>query len=248
MSPPESIPSSKYNNVELIPWDPDSDTHAQRLYEQRVACTWDQDLIDEWKVKVRDGNKFFYWIILNDVLAGKDELIAKHVAKYPTEKETIVDTATTLAASPRTPTLTSFLPIGHIALDLYPDRNTKFSLPQSTVWIKSLYISRTMQSGGFGRSAMYQIEHLATCPPLNATTMALDTTTKEYQTTPQYLAYHCAMNGRKIEAKDFRSNEEWYVRQGYQAIARNERGYTWVDPTTGVEEVIPCVFLKKDIV
>lgn len=63
MSPPESIPSSKYNNVELIPWDPDSDTHAQRLYEQRVACTWDQDLIDEWKVKVRDGNKFFYWIV-----------------------------------------------------------------------------------------------------------------------------------------------------------------------------------------
>lgn len=63
MSPPETIPSSKYTNVELVPWDPDSDTHAQRLYEQRVACTWDQDLIDEWKVKVRDGNKFFYWIV-----------------------------------------------------------------------------------------------------------------------------------------------------------------------------------------
>ncbi|PNP45672.1 hypothetical protein TGAMA5MH_02897 [Trichoderma gamsii] len=242
------MPSSKYNNVELIPWDPDSDIHAQRLYEQRVACTWDQDLIDEWKVKVREGKKFFYWIKLSDDFAGKDELIAKHIAKYPTEKEAIVDTATTLAKSPRTPTLTTFMPIGHIALDLYPERNTQFSLPQSTVWIKSLYISRTMQSGGFGRSAMYQIEHLATCPPLNATTMALDTSTKEYQTTPQYLAYHSEMSGRKIEAKDFRSNEEWYVRQGYQAIARNERGYTWVDPKTGVEEVIPCVFLKKDIV
>lgn len=58
------------------------------------------------------------------------------------EKEAIVDTATTLAKSPRTPTLTTFMPIGHIALDLYPERNTQFSLPQSTVWIKSLYISR----------------------------------------------------------------------------------------------------------
>lgn len=63
MSPPESIPSSKYNNVELIPWDADSDIHAQRLYEQRVACTWDEDLIEEWRTRVRDGNKFFYWIV-----------------------------------------------------------------------------------------------------------------------------------------------------------------------------------------
>lgn len=105
-----------------------------------------------------------------------------------------------------------------------------------------------MQSGGFGRSAMHQIEHLATCPPLNATTMALDTSTKEYQTRPEYLAYRSKVSGRKVEAKDFRSNEEWYVRQGYQAIARNDRGYTWVDPETGVEEVIPCVFMKKDLV
>lgn len=187
------------------------------------------------------------------------------------EKEALTDTATILANSPRTPTFTSFIPIGHIALDLYPDRNTKFSLPQSTVWIKSLYISRqapntpsltsslylissassffrAMQSGGLGRSAMYQIEHLATLAPLNATTMALDTSTKEFQTTPEFLAYHSQLVGRKIEAKDFRSNEEWYVRQGYQVIARDDRGYTWVEPKTGMEVIIPSVFLKKDIV
>lgn len=105
-----------------------------------------------------------------------------------------------------------------------------------------------MQSGGFGRSAMHQIEHLATCPPLNATTMALDTMTKEYQTTPKHLAFHSGLIGRKIEAKDVRSNEEWYVRQGYEAIARSERGYTYIDSKTGNEEAIPCVFLKKDIV
>lgn len=105
-----------------------------------------------------------------------------------------------------------------------------------------------MQSGGLGRSAMHQIEHLATCPPLNATTMALDTTTKEFQNTPEYLAYHCRLLGYKIEAKDFRSNEEWYVRQGYEVISRSKSGYTWADPRTGAVEVIPCVYLKKDIV
>lgn len=248
MSPPEQLPSSKYNKVELVPWDPDSDAHGQRLYEQRVACTWDEDLIDEWRAKVREGKKFLYWIKLSDDLAGKDDLMAKHIAKYPAEKEALIDSATALANSPRTPTSISFLPIGHIALDLYPDRNTRFSLPQSTVWVKSLYISRTMQSGGFGRSAMHQIEHLATLPPLSATTMALDTATKEYQTRPDCLAFYAKMTGRKVEAKDFRSNEEWYVRQGYEAIARDDRAYTWVDPKTAVQEVIPCVFLKKDIV
>ncbi|KAH8123508.1 hypothetical protein FP744_10004704 [Trichoderma asperellum] len=248
MSPPEQLPSSKYSNVELVPWDPDSDAHGQRLYDQRVACSWDEDLIDEWRAKVREGKKFLYWIKLSDDLAGKDDLMAKHIAKYPAEKEAIIDSATTLANSPRTPTSISFLPIGHIALDLYPDRNTRFSLPQSTVWVKSLYISRAMQSGGFGRSAMHQIEHVATLPPLGATTMALDTATKEYQTRPECLAFYAKTTGRKVEAKDFRSNEEWYVRQGYEAIARDDQAYTWVDPKTAVQEVIPCVFLKKDIV
>jgi hypothetical protein len=95
---------------------------------------------------------------------------------------------------------------------------------------------------------MYQIEHLATRPPLNATTMALDTSTKEYQTSPEYLAFVSEVRGYKVEAKDFRSNEEWYERQGYQVISRSEPGYAWVNPDTGLEEVIPCVYLKKDIV
>lgn len=63
MSPPEQLPSSKYSNVELVPWDPDSDAHGQRLYDQRVACSWDEDLIDEWRAKVREGKKFLYWIV-----------------------------------------------------------------------------------------------------------------------------------------------------------------------------------------
>lgn len=57
------------------------------------------------------------------------------------EKEAIVDTAETLGKSSRTPTLISFIPIGHIALELYPERQEQYSLPESTVWIKSLYIS-----------------------------------------------------------------------------------------------------------
>lgn len=63
MAPQEYAPPPKHNKVELIPWDPNSAAHFQRLYEQRVACTWDQHLVGEWKAKVLEGNKFLYWIV-----------------------------------------------------------------------------------------------------------------------------------------------------------------------------------------
>ncbi|UKZ73804.1 hypothetical protein TrVFT333_001456 [Trichoderma virens FT-333] len=237
MSPPEIIKSQKYASADLIPFDPNSETQCTRLFQQRVACSWDQDLIEEWKGKT-----------INDSLPAKDEHLAKHIERYPNEKEAIVDTAEILGKSTRTPTLASFIPIGHIALDLYPDRNEQFSLPQSTVWIKSLYISWAIQAGGFGRSAMHQIEHLATLPPLNATTMALDTVRKEFQTSPESIAILNKIRGSDVDAASFRSNEEWYTRQGYSVIARVDGMYTWVDEETGAEIPIPSVFLKKDLV
>ncbi|KAL7784891.1 hypothetical protein V8C37DRAFT_395018 [Trichoderma ceciliae] len=248
MTPEELAPSSKYNTVELIPWDPNSEAHFQRLYEQRVACTWDQDLIEEWKGKVLEGKKFLYWIKLSDHLAGKDDLLAQHATRYPSEKEALVDTATILAATSRTPTSESFVPIGHIALDIYPERNTQFSLPQSTVWIKSLYVSWAIQAGGFGRAAMHQIEHLASLPPLSATTMALDTVTKEFQATDESMTIFQKLRGKGMGMESFRSNEGWYTRQGYQDIARIEGMYKWADPQTGREISVPGVFLKKDLV
>ena len=37
--------------------------------------------------------------------------------------------------------MTAFLPVGHIALQAFPERNVRFSLPATTCWVKSLYIS-----------------------------------------------------------------------------------------------------------
>ncbi|KAH6607610.1 hypothetical protein Trco_003923 [Trichoderma cornu-damae] len=246
MTSQEPTPSPKYNSVELIPWDSNSDAHFQRLYEQRVACTWDMDLIGEWKEKALQGNKSLYWIKLGDHLAGKDEVLAKHLARYPKEKEAIVDTAAVVANSPRTPTSASFIPVGHVALDMYPDRNEKFSLPQSTVWIKSLYVSWAIQAGGFGRSAMYQVERLASLAPLNATVIALDTLTKEFQTIPENIALFAKIRGSELG--EMRSNEEWYTRQGYQDIGRSEDTYKYTNPHTGDIVGVPLVYLKKDLV
>ncbi|TFB03399.1 hypothetical protein CCMA1212_004429 [Trichoderma ghanense] len=251
MPPQEnSVPShsQKYTSVDLIPWDPENSSHCARLFDQRVACTWDEELIEEWKGKVREGNKLLYWITINDDLPAKQDLLARHIARYPNEKEPIVDTAQELGKSPRTPTSESFIPIGHIALDLYPDRNEQFKLPQSTVWIKSLYISWAIQAGGFGRSAMHQLERLATQPPLRATTMALDTVTKLFQATPESIAIFNKIRGAEIPAGQFRSNEEWYARQGYEVVAYITGMYKWRDRETGSEIEVPSVFMKKDLV
>lgn len=95
---------------------------------------------------------------------------------------------------------------------------------------------------------MYQIEHLATLPPLNATAMALDTVTKEFQTTPESIAIFNKIRGSDVDRDNFRSNEEWYTRQGYDIIGYIDGMYKWVDPQTGAVTEVPSVFLKKDIV
>lgn len=116
------------------------------------------------------------------------------------------------------------------------------------ILILTIIVIRAIQSGGFGRSAMYQIERLAALPPLNATVMALDTTTKKFQTTPESIAIFNKIRGSEVIEADFRSNEEWYTRQGYDIICYIDDMYKWVDQDTGITISVPSVFMKKHIV
>ena len=43
--------------IELIPWDPESMEHVERLYNQRVACEWNSNLVETWRAKQREGKK-----------------------------------------------------------------------------------------------------------------------------------------------------------------------------------------------
>ncbi len=49
--------------VELIPWDPENETQYKRMYDQRVACGWRIDEVEEWKQKQIRGVKVHYWIV-----------------------------------------------------------------------------------------------------------------------------------------------------------------------------------------
>ncbi|UPL02009.1 hypothetical protein LCI18_012943 [Fusarium solani-melongenae] len=216
----------------LIPWDPLNEAHFKRMYDQRVACGWRHEEVEEWRSKMLKSQKFLYWIILADDLEEREELLATHTSRYPDEAEGLSDTADTVFNTPRESTNRRFLPVGHIALELIPEQNERFQLPSSTIWIMSLYISWALQNAGLGRSAMAETERLARLPPFNRDVIGLDTVQKKFQ----------------LGATKVRATEEWYMRQGYEVIKRVDRGYNWHDPSTGDILPVPLVYMVKRFV
>lgn len=50
--------------VELVPWDPESPEHAERLIEQRLVCGWHADKVEgPWRKAQIDGTKCIYWVV-----------------------------------------------------------------------------------------------------------------------------------------------------------------------------------------
>lgn len=127
--------------IALIPWDPASDAHAERMVTQRHACGWDAELVPTWRTKVAKGEKLLFWIVLESG-ADSEALLEKHREACEEEKTTLRDSAAAVGKTERKPAGDEFLPVGHIALEEYPLRNELFGLPASTPWVKSLYISK----------------------------------------------------------------------------------------------------------
>ncbi|KAF3344593.1 Putative serine carboxypeptidase [Verticillium dahliae VDG2] len=182
------------STVALVPWDPLSPEHIDRLTQQRVDCGWHIDKPSgAWKEAQQGGIKCIYWL--------------------PSGKE--------------------FFPVGHIALDIsnFEARGFNLNLPEgSTLWIKSLFISKALRSSGIGRAAMDKLEGMATSPPLSATTLMLDTLLKDDQIKFQ---------------KPKVANQDWYARRGYRLV-HTEPGF--YEAETQFYGAIPrTVFMRKDL-
>lgn len=160
-----------------ISWWPDSHFEDQPL-EQLISPD-----SDGWGF---DSNTILQ--LLDDDLKDKEKLLASHVARYPGEATPLQDTAGALWKEPRTPSGATFVPVGHVALER-DDGSVLTSLtepPEEILWVKHLYISWAAQAGGLGRSAMDQVEALATRDPVNAKVMVLDTMKKEFQASDEW--------------------------------------------------------------
>ena len=49
--------------IELVPWDASSEEHVKRMFDQRVACGWKEDEVEEWRGRQTNGTRFMYWIV-----------------------------------------------------------------------------------------------------------------------------------------------------------------------------------------
>lgn len=74
--------------------------------------------------------------------------------------------------------------MGHVSLDMASPglEHLNLDVPDTgVIWIKTLYVSNVLQSSGVGRAAMDALEKMATTEPFRATTLMLDTISKEDQ-------------------------------------------------------------------
>lgn len=49
--------------IVLLPWDPDSPSHVERLYQQRIACGWNKEAVEGWRQLQREGKIALHWVV-----------------------------------------------------------------------------------------------------------------------------------------------------------------------------------------
>lgn len=95
---------------------------------------------------------------------------------------------------------------------------------------------------------MAQTERIAAQPPYNCTLVILDTAQRETQLSEGYLQALYDARGMERPEK-LLSNEDWYLRLGYDVFHKDKSGiFAWTVPTTGEIFPIPIVWMKKEIV
>jgi len=224
--------------INLIPWDPESPAHVERLYEQRIACGWNKDQIPAWKDLQREGKMAIQWILLSSLDAQRESMISQHIKAYPKEKQPISDSALSFGGKPRIPSSSpgsTFIPIGHISLDSESEDPTKYK-------ISTFYVSSALQGKGIGRAAMDAVESMATAEPLNAKTLWLYTAANDNFEDVEKTE---ALEKVGIKTPAF-TNQDWYQRRGYEIYDRRERMWSHAD-AEGRDWWSAAVFMKKAI-
>lgn len=239
--------ADKKTRIDLVPWDFISEEHQQRMYLQRVACGWRSDEVQRWVELGKAGQKTLYWVVLiAEDLSDREAISSQHIAEFPQESAPITDTAPTHWQKPRTPSNRTFIPIGHIALDLRPEENAHLKLTDDgIVWVAGLYISWGLQSRGFGREAMRVVERIASAGPLSAKWIVLDTMPKDQQTKSAFIKKVYTAQGKPNPAVP---TQDWYEKQGYEVFARDVAAYKWENAVTGETEDFDYLYLRKKLV
>ncbi|OBT63847.1 hypothetical protein VE03_06588 [Pseudogymnoascus sp. 23342-1-I1] len=245
--------------ITLIPWDPESQEHVNRLYIQRIACGWKADKVEKWRIRQRHGGMSLHWVVLDPSEPKTAERISKHVTEHPEEATPLEDTAIAIGGRPRDSSpsrlLVPFMPVGHISVDTVastPEPTLLLADPENHRFhLSAFYISRAIHGGGIGNATMKEAEHMAVSV-LGAKFITLDTwdrrliigdTKKEWREKFDYYG-----NGLPIKKFD---PQGWYQRLGYTVIKEIEEfnatsGYCLKRPD-GQAWCIPSVYMEKAV-
>lgn len=247
MSFVNSLPPKAY----LVPCDLASAAHSELLYEQRVICGWGEEGISRWKSLSAEGNLTIYWLVLDDRLPDKEELITTHCNRYPKQAAPIQDTSASTWGEERIPSNESFVPIGHIGLGRLQSGDERVVLMESVpkppspddvvTWIGPFYVSWALQKLGIGRLAMTQTERISASPPINGTIVALDAIAPEHALAPALVRVFYTDCGNPAPAI---TNHDWYLRQNYKPYHR-KAAYPWTDSQTGEAHILDTVYMQK---
>ncbi|KAK7923446.1 hypothetical protein PG985_007517 [Apiospora marii] len=262
-TPPGGRPS-----IILVPWDPDSPDHVERMRLQRVACGWKQDGAEGWRPLQRESKIGLHWIVLSPTHPETPTRLAAHKAQFPSEASPLRDTSRTILGRPHTvyPDIAAtddgenennafFVPVGHISLDgWHHDPSLQTSAADGIFSLTTFYVSGAMQGVGIGGAAVAECERTPdkesyspswttrmAVEDFGAKTMTLDTISNEDVAvdSPRRIALKRPL--QKI------TNQDWYIRRGYQEYQR--RPNSWFD-TDARGKVWWCtaVCLRKSLV
>lgn len=229
--------------INLVPWDPDSPEHVERLRQQRIACGWKVEKVPDWQKFQRDGKLAFYWITLAPEHAERDHLLEEHWKEFPAGQEPLRNSCTSLMGSEYAANDTTFHPIGHICLDgcveNHADNTLMISPEDGAYALAAFYISTALQGSGIGREVMELFEKTAV-EVHNATTITLDTLSNEDTCvgSPRMIAL-----GRPVPKVPI---VDWYQRRGYVVYDVVKDGVFDVD-STGRRWNSTLLYMKKDL-
>lgn len=49
--------------IALVPWDPNSVAHVERMTQQRIACGWKAERVPYWQRFQKEGKLALFWVV-----------------------------------------------------------------------------------------------------------------------------------------------------------------------------------------
>ncbi|KAI2640936.1 hypothetical protein GGS21DRAFT_502376 [Xylaria nigripes] len=203
--------------VILVPWDPDSPDHVERMRLQRIACGWDVEQVDHWREAQSAGEMGLHWVVLHPDHPKTTLRLDAHLAAFPNEVEALQDSSKMILGHPHKSEslMRSFHPVGHVAITtVAPKPELETSLANGILSLMTFYISTVLQNNGLGGAALRLCEKMAK-EELGAKTLTLETIASDFNSNDNPLLMMLGLKPTVL------SNQDWYSHYGYKVYRDN---------------------------